>query len=109
MKRFVANFARWLCHLIGGVLLGAGLVLHGQIAFIRLANHEVDRTFFLWRLVGEATVYLQSLDVQVALALQDIPENVLRESDLAAWTLVIVGTLMVLAALVMPRPKAKGK
>jgi hypothetical protein len=45
----------------------------------------------------------------VALALQDIPENVLRESDLAAWTLVIVGTLMVLAALVMPRPKAKGK
>lgn len=108
MTRFLADLARWLCHLIGGVLLGAGLVLHGQIAFIRLANNEVEKTFVLWRLVGEATVYLQSLDVQVALALRDIPPDVLRESDLAAWTLVIVGVLMVLAALVMPRPKAKG-
>jgi hypothetical protein len=108
MRRLLANFARWLCHLVGGILLGAGLVLHGQIAFIRVANDEVEKTFFLWRLVGEATVYLQSLDVQVALALRDIPPEVLRESDLAAWTLVIVGSLLVIASLVMPRPKAKG-
>ena len=47
--------ARWLFTFLGGALLGAGLVLHGQVALARYMRQEVDNTFFLWRAIGHAT------------------------------------------------------
>jgi hypothetical protein len=53
------GIARWLFTLVGGVLVGAGLVLHGQVALARYMRDEVDNTFFLWRALGEATIVSQ--------------------------------------------------
>jgi hypothetical protein len=88
------GFARWFFAVAGGVLIGVGLVLHGQVALAHMLRDEVDRTFFLWRAIGEATIFLQSDDVRMALAMSEVPARVLEESDLAAWTLVAVGALL---------------
>lgn len=92
------RLGRWFLTLSGGLLLGAGLVLHGQVALARWMRAEVEDTFFLWRAVGEATIFVQGGDVRFALALREVPEDVLRESDVAAWTLVAVGLLLAVAA-----------
>ena len=65
---------------------------------------EVDNTFFLWRAIGEATVFLQGSDVRVALALREVPVEVLQESDTAAWTLIVVGALLALTVPFLPTP-----
>ncbi len=90
------RFLRWLVVLIGGVLIGGGLVLHGQVAVARYMREEVDRTFFLWRAIGQATFTFQSDDVRMALVAAETPEEALRESDRAAWVLVIIGGLLAL-------------
>ncbi|MCA8965707.1 MAG: hypothetical protein H6838_03535 [Planctomycetes bacterium] len=90
------RFLRWLVVLIGGVLVGGGLVLHGQVAVARYMREEVDRTFFLWRAIGNATFAFQSDDVRMALVAAETPEEALRESDRAAWVLVIIGGLLAL-------------
>ena len=87
---------RWLCAVLGGLLLGAGLVLHGQVAIARLMIAEVDATFFLWRAIGRATFVFQGAERRIALSLAEVPEEALRESDRSAWVLVIVGTLVAL-------------
>lgn len=101
------HWLRWLLTLFGGVLIGAGLVLHGQVALAHLMREEVANTFFLWRAVGEATIFLQGGDVRFAFALREVPAEVLRESDVAAWTLVAVGGLVALAALLLPMPERR--
>lgn len=90
------RFLRWFVVLIGGVLIGGGLVLHGQVAVARYMREEVDRTFFLWRAIGQATFAFQSDDVRMALVAAEAPEEALRESDRAGWVLVIVGGLLAL-------------
>jgi hypothetical protein len=100
----LSHCARWLLTVIGGVLIGAGLVLHGQVALAHHMRDEVAHTFFLWRAVGEATIFLQGGDVRFAFALREVPPEVLRESDLAAWTLVAVGALLAIAAPLLPLP-----
>lgn len=100
----LGHWGRWLLTLFGGVLVGAGLVLHGQVALAHLMRQEVANTFFLWRAVGEATIFLQGGDVRFAFALREVPPEVLQESDIAAWTLVVVGCLIALAALLLPLP-----
>src|SRR5262245_49433394 len=87
---------RWFCALLGGVLLGAGLVLHGQVYVWRCMRAECDATFFLWRAIGNATFVFQSGERRLALALNEVPEEVLKESDRSAWVLVIVGSLVAL-------------
>lgn len=109
MRTFVAGFGRWFLTLLGGVLLGAGLVLHGQVALVRAMTNEVQQTFFLWRAIGEATIFLQGGDVQMAMAMTEVPPEVLRECDFAAWTLVAVGVLIAVTAPLLPRGRRSAK
>lgn len=88
------GFVRWFCALFGGVVLGAGLVLHGQVALTRHMRNEVGRTFFVWRALGQATFAFQGGETRMALAMSEVPEAALQESDRAAWVLVIVGGLV---------------
>ena len=87
------RFVRWLVVLLGGTLLGAGLVLHGQVAMARHMKNEVDRTFFLWREVGKATYWFQGDDVRMALAMAETPDEAVDASDRAAWVLVVLGAI----------------
>lgn len=87
----------WLI-LLGGMLLGAGLVLHGQVAIAQEMRHQVQDTFFLWRAIGQVTFIFQDDVTKAALWMNEVPESVLRESDRAAWVLAIIGALMALAA-----------
>lgn len=103
MRGWFASFGRWLLVLFGGVMVGAGLVLHGQVALVRAMTNEVDNTFFLWRAIGHATIFLQGSDVKMAMAMTEVPPEVLRESDFAAWTLVVVGLLLAFAGPMLPR------
>ena len=114
------RLARWLCAVLGGAILGAGLVLHGQVAMARYLRAEVDGTFFLWRAIGEATFAFQTEDHRMALAMAEVPEAAIRESARAAWVLVVVGSLLALtgpllmggAASTRPSPtksKARGQ
>lgn len=105
------RLARWLCAVLGGVILGGGLVLHGQVAMARYMREEVDSTFFLWRAIGRATFAFQGGDTQMALAMSNVPEAALVESDRAGWVLVIVGSLIALTAPLLRhgRPPNAGK
>jgi hypothetical protein len=104
-RRLLERALRWFLTLTGGALLGAGLVLHGQVALARMMSGEVERTFVLWRAIGKATVFLQGSDVRMALAMSEVPPEVLRESDFAAWTLIGAGVGLAAAALLLPRRK----
>lgn len=90
--------ARWACAVLGGTILGAGLVLHGQVAMARYMRNEVEGTFFLWRAIGEATFAFQDGQTRMALAMAEVPEQALKESDRAGWVLVVVGSLIALTA-----------
>ncbi len=85
------KLARFWMLLIGGVLLGGGLVLHGQIKFAEVCREQVQGTFFLWRAIGQVTFVFQDDQTKLALWLNEVPTDVMRESDRAAWTLVIIG------------------
>jgi len=87
---------RWLFVVLGGALVGVGLALHGQVALARHMREEVDRTFVLWRALGEATFAFQGGETRMALAMKEVPDEALRESDRAAWVLVAVGGLITL-------------
>lgn len=97
------GIARWLFTLLGGVLLGSGLVLHGQVALARYMREEVDNTFFLWRAMGEATFVFQGGETRMALAMSEVPDEALKHSDRAAWVLVIVGGLVSLTGPMLRR------
>ena len=92
------RLARWWLILLGGILVGAGLVLHGQIAFSRYARTEVQNTFFLWRGIGRLTFAFQDPTRRIALVLDEIPEPVIQESDRAAWVLIVLGSALALVA-----------
>lgn len=96
-------FARWFVTVVGGVVLGVGVTLHGQVAFARHLRSQVDGTFFLWRAIGNATFALQSDDVRLALAMSEVPEQALAESDRAAWMLVTVGGLVAATGALLRR------
>lgn len=101
---------RWFLALLGGLLLGAGLVLHGQVAIYRAMRDEAAGTFFLWRAIGNATFVFQSGERRMALALYEVPEEAIKESDRSAWVLVIVGSLVALTGPLLREggtPRAK--
>jgi hypothetical protein len=97
--------ARWFFAVLGGLLLGGGLTLHGQVAFARYVKQEADSTFFLWRAIGEATFAFQGGETQMGLAMGAVPDAALAESDRAARVLVIVGALIALAGPLLRRGK----
>ncbi len=104
-----SHLVRWWVGLVGGVLLGAGLVLHGQIACARYAKQEVDSVFVLWRAIGQLTFFYQDDVTQAALWLEEIPDGVLRESDRAAWTMAVLGTAVAASSLFMKRVPKKAR
>ncbi len=96
MSRYAPSMlsvARWWMSVLGGMLIGAGLVLHGQVAVARFIREEVENTFVLWRGIGNLTFMFQGDQTQMALWLFDIPVRVITESNRAAWTLVAVGLI----------------
>lgn len=101
------GIARWCFTWLGGALLGAGLVLQGQVMLARHLQDQVDNTFFLWRAIGRATVFLQGDDVQLALAMSEVSAETLRESSRAAWSLVVVGALLAITGPLLPGPKRR--
>jgi hypothetical protein len=107
------GIARWLFTLLGGLLLGAGLVLHGQVALARHMKNQVESTGWVWRALGEATFAFQSGDVRMAMAMQEVPDAALKQSDRAAWVVVIVGSLIALTGPLLrrgrPAPKKGAK
>jgi hypothetical protein len=94
----VLRLVRWWVVLLGGALLGAGLCLHGQLAVARHLREEAQSSFFLWRAIGGLTFIFQDEVTQAAIWMDEVPEPVLRESDRAAWTLVVIGGLLGAAA-----------
>ena len=81
----MAGFLRWLLATLGGVMLGAGLFLHAEVALARYMRDEVDRTFVLWRAVGEATFLFQDDETRVAMVVAEVPDEALRASESTAW------------------------
>lgn len=77
--------------------MGVGLALHGQVALARHMQNEVDRTFIVWRWLGKATFAFQGGETRMALAMREVPQSALRESDRAAWQLIGVGVVIALA------------
>jgi hypothetical protein len=92
------RIVRWWVLLLGGALLGAGLFLHGQVAIANEYLACYENTFFLWREIGKATFFLQSTDHRVALALAQVPPDVIEESQRAAWALMVVGGMLAVTA-----------
>ena len=103
------RFVRWWVVLLGGALLGVGLCLHGQLAFARHMREEVENTFFLWRAIGRLTFFMQDEVTQAALWMHAVPDGVMRESDSAAWTLVVIGGLFALSAPLLRRRRKRRK
>ena len=95
--------ARWLFTVLGGLLIGAGLTLHGQVALARHMREEVEGTFFLWRAIGEATFYFQGGETRMALAMAEVPAEALAHSDRAAWILLVAGALVAMTAPLLRR------
>ena len=92
------RLVRWWVVLVGGALLGAGLCLHGQLAVAQELRNEAASTFFLWRAIGQVTFIFQDEVTQAALWMHEVPDSVVRESDRAAWTLVILGGILAVIA-----------
>jgi hypothetical protein len=91
--------------LVGGVLLGVGLLLYGQVRWADHLREEVRSTFFLWRLVGQITFMLHGMDRKTAMLIADIPEDYVKESEKISITLMILGGSM---ALVSPFLRSRG-
>jgi len=100
---------RWFMVLLGGLIIGVGMTLHGQVALARYMREEVDRTFVLWRAIGEATFYFQGGETRMALAMKEVPEQALRDSNRAAWVLVFIGGLFALCGPLIREPRSGGK
>ena len=75
----------------GGMLIGVGLLLAGQVHVVRLMRQRVEDTAGVWRWVGKATFVAQSHDVQTALVLNKIPEATVQECERIAIALVALG------------------
>ena len=93
----------------GGVMLGAGLFLHAEVALARYMRDEVDRTFVLWRAVGEAMFLFQDDETRVAMVVAEVPDEALRASESTAWALVSIGLLVAVTAPMMRRRSSRKK
>jgi hypothetical protein len=96
-------FLRWLVVVLGGLLLGIGVALHGQVALARHMRDRVDQTFVAWRWLGKATFAFQGGETRMALAMREVPEEALVASDRAAWVLLGVGGMVVLTGPLLRR------
>ncbi len=95
--------------LTGGMLIGAGLVLHAEVAMAEHIRNEVQSVFFVWRGIGQLTFVFQGDLVQTALFLNDVPDEVLVHSDRMAWTLTLIGLLFLICAPQVRRRRRRRK
>ncbi len=79
-------------------MAGAGACMHGEIAVVRGVRNQVEETFFLWRGVGQLFLAFQSKSTQAALWMNQVPEEVLRDSEVAAWVLLGAGGFLACVA-----------
>ncbi|MCA8969004.1 MAG: hypothetical protein KDC95_04450 [Planctomycetes bacterium] len=103
----VVKILRVALIILAGLLLGAGGLLLGQVHVARIMEERVDSTFFLFRAIGYATFAFQGSDVQVALAIKDLPAGSLEHSERVAWFAIAVGSLFLLAAPFLKRRKRR--
>lgn len=106
--RLGAAFARWACTLLGGILLGAGLLLWGQAVLLDYVQDQVGARFFLVRWVGKVSFVFLAVDQKVPLALADIPAEVVAESARWARALMILGGCVGVLALFLRSPGRGG-
>jgi len=100
----IFRVTRALICFVAGILVGAGLLLYGQVRLAEYFRDEVFSTFFLWRAIGDATYFLQGTDVQVALTLSKLPaESIVHSKRLAITLIVLGGELMLLLPFLKPR------
>lgn len=97
------KWVRWWLVFLGGLLIGAGLVLHGQVAMAEYARDEVQGVFFLWRAIAQLTFIFWDDMTQTGLFLNDLPAEVLVQSDRLAWTLSLFGVLLEITATQLRR------
>ncbi len=99
----VLRIARWWLTLLGGVLLGMGLVLHGQVTVVVAMREEVENTFILWRAIGKLTFAFQDSLTQAALTSHDFPERIITEAGRGAWVLLAIGGILAVTAMLIRR------
>lgn len=91
------RLTKFFLGLLAGLILGAGLLLFGQVKLAERMRAEVESKFFLLRAIGYATFIFQGDDVQVALTIADLPEGAIEHSHRVAVTLLVVGALILFA------------
>lgn len=101
------KWVRWWLVFAGGMLIGSGVLLHGQVAMAGYVRHDVDSVFFLWRGLAELTFMFHDDVTRTALFLSEVPEDVLVESNRSAWTLTMIGLLFVISAPQVRRRRKK--
>ncbi|HLU39188.1 MAG TPA: hypothetical protein VK081_07370 [Planctomycetota bacterium] len=89
---------RWVFLVAGGCMIGAGLVLIGQLVFADHMRARVRDTFFLWRGIGQVSFIFQDDETKLALWLNEIDPAVLAHSRHVAWVLITLGTMLALVA-----------
>lgn len=105
----LSRFLRWMFLIVGGALLGAGLFLHGQVAFADYMRSQVHNTFFLWRGIGRVSFIFQSGETKTALWLSELDPSVLDHSRHAATVMVSLGLVLALVAPWMPCRRTRAK
>lgn len=95
------TMARWWLLLCGGVLIGMGLLLHGQVWSMHSLREEVRGTFFLWRALGQLTFVFQDDLTKAALWAHECPADVLDESERAATAMLVLGALCAIGSTLL--------
>jgi uncharacterized membrane protein HdeD (DUF308 family) len=104
-----SRLLRWSLLVGGGALLGAGLVLLGQLVFAEHMRAQAQNTFFLWRGIGQLSFIFQDDQTKLALWLNEIDGKILDHSRHAACVLLVLGGLVVLLAPWMHCGKRKAQ
>lgn len=94
----LSRLLRWWFLVGGGALLGAGLVLLGQLVFAEHMRARAQGTFFLWRGIGQVSFIFQDDQTKLALWLNEIDGKILDHSRHVAWVMIVLGGLVVLLA-----------
>lgn len=81
----------WLVVFLGGFMTGVGVFLVAQIKLIDDIRNEVIEIGGLKRFFGRMTFLWRGLDQKLALTLHEVPEEYLRHSETAGWSMAGVG------------------
>ncbi len=99
-------FIRWILTLIGGAFMGIGIFILGQAELLAYIKKEVDSTFFLLRWIGKVSFIFMAIDTKLALALAEIPEEIVRESVRWARAFIVIGACFAILAFFIKTPRS---